>query len=71
MTPKRKSSRVQLELPLEIKVATWSPPRRIALAEKLERWARQLRVSAAILLRDEPKPTKRLKPIPQEKAALN
>lgn len=64
---------MQLELPLEMKVSTWSAPKRVAFAEKLERWAHQLRVSAFILEKDSKPagPPKKIKYLAATHAALN
>jgi hypothetical protein len=66
-------TRVTLEPELEQIAALWGPLHRLEMAAKLERWARQLRVSARITLRDRartsPKPV--LRPLPARKAALN
>ena len=52
MKTKNNLSRVQLEPELELEAALWTPERRRVVADKLERWARQLRISAAIMERD-------------------
>ena len=45
-------TKVTLEPELEEEVALYTPSQRLELARKMERWARQLRVSAFILRRD-------------------
>lgn len=49
---KTNKPRVQLEPELEEMVIGWSPERRRALAKKLNRWSKQLFISAKILERD-------------------
>jgi hypothetical protein len=64
--------RVTLEPELECEVGLFTPPERLELARKFERWARQLRVSAFILRRaQEPKRPAVLKVLPRRKLALN
>ena len=64
--------RVTLEPELECEVGLFTPPQRLELARKFERWARQLRVSAFILGRAaEPKGPAVLKALPRRKLALN
>ncbi|MGO9200947.1 MAG: hypothetical protein ACLQM8_10470 [Limisphaerales bacterium] len=64
--------RVTLEPELECEVGLFTPPQRLELARKFERWARQLRVSAFILRRAEgPKRPAVLKVLPRRKLALN
>lgn len=64
--------RVTLEPELEGEVGLFTPPQRIELARKFERWARQLRVSAFILGRDAaPKRPVALRALPRRKLALN
>lgn len=64
--------RVRLEPVLEKRAAEWSPSKRRMVAAKLERWARQLRISAKIIEKDQspppPRPQLGLHP---KKAALN
>lgn len=47
-----KSRRVKLEPELEEIAGFWSASKRLEMARKFRRWARQLRVSGLILLRD-------------------
>lgn len=65
--------RVTLEPELEAMAASWGPIHRLEMADKMERWIRQLRVSARITLRDRsrkiPKPS--LKVVPHRKLVLN
>lgn len=64
--------RVRLEPSLEIQVITLSPVQRRALARVYERWARQLRVSAKILERDQlPRPKPQLRPLVPRRLRLN
>ena len=65
-------SRVTLEPELEEVVALYTPGQRMELAQKFERWARQLRVSAFILRRAVT-PTGRavLRVLPRRRLALN
>lgn len=68
----RMKTRVTLEPELEEEAALLTPTQRILLAKKLERWARQLRVSAFIMRRDAaPKPRPYLKALSRRKLALN
>ena len=48
----QKSRRVRLEPELEEIAAFWSASKRLEMARKFKRWARQLRVSGVILFRD-------------------
>lgn len=41
---------VQLELELEIVASLWPPLRRLKAAKKFRRWARQLEVSAHVMI---------------------
>lgn len=67
-----KSVRVKLEPELEAEAMLLTPAQRIQMAAKLERWARQLRVSAFILRADaEPKPRPSLRALPRRRLALN
>lgn len=69
---KKKHPRVRLEPGLEEKALLWSPSKRLSVAKKLERWARQLRISAAILKADQgPKPPPCLKGLHPQKLVLN
>lgn len=64
--------RVKLEPELEAEVCLFTPAERIALARKMRRWARQLEVSAFILIRDAaPRRAAKLKFVSPVKAALN
>ncbi len=69
----RNSSRVTLEEKLEARAALWSPAKRLEMARMLERWARQLRVSAKIMLRDlnYQQPAKNIRRLSARKLALN
>jgi hypothetical protein len=68
--PKKK--RVLLEPSLEELASCWSPAKRIEMARKMERWARQLFISAAILQADSaPRPQPRLRRLPPRKLRLN
>lgn len=60
-TNKELKIRVRLEPELEDRAAAWSPEKREAVAAKLERWVRQLRISAAILKVDRKVDPPRLK----------
>jgi hypothetical protein len=72
MNNEQKSCRVTLEPSLQAQAALWSPAKRIEMARKLERWARQLIISAAILQADSAPPTPpRLKRLPIRKLRLN
>jgi len=67
-----KPSRVTLEPTLQEQAALWSPAKRIEMAKKLERWARQLIISAAILQADSTAPAPpRLKRLHPQKLRLN
>jgi hypothetical protein len=55
---------VRLEPDLEAIAGDLTPAARLLLARKLTRWARQLRVSAAILRRRAPTPRPALAPLP-------
>ena len=68
----QKKIRVRLEPGLEEEVSLLTPAQRVALARKFQRWARQLRVSARIILRDElPQPRPSLKPLPRRRLSWN
>jgi hypothetical protein len=66
-------NRVGLEPELEEIAGEWGPLYRLEMADKMERWIRQLRISARITLRDRfwrtPRPV--LKRLPLRKARLN
>jgi hypothetical protein len=66
-------NRVRLEPELERMAAQWGPLYRLEMADKMERWIRQLRVSARITLKDRfwKKPKSVLKPLPRRKLLLN
>ena len=68
-----KGYRVKLEPELEEIASLWPALKRLETARKLERWARQLRVSARIMIRDAaPSPRPRDVPtLPRRKACLN
>ena len=70
---KEKKSRVRLEPELEEMAADWGPLHRIEMAAKFKRWSRQLRISAAITLKDRswPKPTPAMPRVAHRLAALN
>lgn len=64
--------RVRLEPELEAIVSDWTASKRLAMARKLERWSRQLRVSAKIIIVDStPDRQLSLKFVPPRKQALN
>ncbi len=64
--------RVKLEPELEERAALWNPAKRRAVARKMQRWARQLIISAFVLERDaQSSPQQRLKVLPLQKARLN
>ena len=63
--------RVRLEPELELMAATWTPAQCEAHAKKLERFARQLRVKAAITRGDQKPLPRRLKQIPSNLALRN
>lgn len=64
--------RVVLEPELEEMAALWLPAKRFEMAQKMERWARQLRVSARILSQTYAQARKRGLPrLPLKKAKLN
>lgn len=67
--------RVTLEPTLEEQVKLMSPSKRRQLAAVYERWAHQLRVSAAILdlekKSQQPSPRRSLKPLPRRRQLLN
>jgi len=68
------SMRVKLEPELEEMAMLWPAARRLEAARKLERWARQLRISAKIMISDAlPKGKKPpcLPRVPRRKLALN
>jgi len=62
---------VTLEPELEEEASLWTPGQRRAFASKLERWARQLRVSAFILERRAARRTPSLKGVSVRQQRLN
>ena len=69
MEPK---SKITLEPILEERAVDWSASKCRLMAALYERWARQLRIRAAILDRDaSPKPAPHLKILPIRKSRLN
>lgn len=51
--------RVKLEPALERQAGAWGPHKRIEMAQKFMRWARQLKISVAVLradLQERPRP---------------
>lgn len=61
-----------MEPELEAMAGAWSPAKRLETARKLKRWARQLKVSAFILLADaSPRPPRVATTLPLRKARLN
>jgi len=66
-------TRVVLEPELQEVAAEWGPLHRLEVAAKFERWARQLRVSARITLRDRSLPKRKpvLRRLAPRKAVLN
>ena len=63
---------VQLELPLQEQAGDLNASQSRALAAKLERWAHQLRVKAAILdAHAQPRPRRGLRPLVRRRLALN
>jgi len=62
---------VTLEPELEERASLWTPEKRRAVAAKLQRWARQLTVSASVLERRRVSPPPRLKVLPMKKLVLN
>jgi hypothetical protein len=68
----RKHSQVTLEPELEAEACLMTSSQRREFARKLERWARQLRVSAVILDRvSAPKPPPSLTFVPRRRLLLN
>lgn len=68
---KENRARVTLEPELEQEAALWSPERRRAAANKMERWVRQLRISAAIMERDRQVSPPKLRVVRLRVAVLN
>jgi hypothetical protein len=72
--PDKKICRVRLEPELEEIAALWPAAKRFEVAQKLRRWAKQLRISAIIMASDgrgqKPKPAS-VPCLPRRKAALN
>ena len=65
-------NRVTLEPELEEIALLWGANKRLVVAAKLERWARQLKVSAKIMIKDSShvrRPS--LRALPRLKAVLN
>jgi hypothetical protein len=64
--------KVTLEPELELRASLWTAEKRRQVARKLQRWVRQLMISAAIMDRDaQPQPQPRLKVLPPAKLILN
>jgi hypothetical protein len=63
--------RVTLEPELEKRAALWPPAKRRKAASVYARWAKQLRLSAAIMERDEAKPRPSFKALAARHQALN
>jgi hypothetical protein len=67
--------RVRLEPELDEIAALWPPLKRLELSRKLQRWSRQLRVSAMIQIKDEreaaARPRPRLRSLSKRKQVLN
>lgn len=66
--------RVKLEPELEEIAAAWPVAKRFAMAQKFKRWSRQLRISALVMISDDPGRTARpraLRFVAPRKAALN
>jgi hypothetical protein len=66
--------RVRLEPELEKIAALWPAAKRFEVAQKLKRWAKQLRISAMIMASDGRGPKARpasVPSLPRRKAALN
>ena len=70
----KKVCRVRLEPELEAIAALWPAAKRFEVAQKLKRWAKQLRISAMIMVSDgrgqKPRPAS-VPSLPRRKAALN
>jgi hypothetical protein len=70
----KKLCRVRLEPELEEIAALWPAAKRFEVAQKLKRWAKQLRISALIMVSDgrgqKPRPAS-VPSLPRRKAALN
>lgn len=62
---------VRLEPDLEALAGDLTPAARLLLARKLTRWARQLRVTAAILRRRDPAARPALAPLPGRRLRAN
>ena len=74
MKTEKKLCRVKLEPELEEIAALWPAAKRFEVAQKLKRWARQLRISAQIMASDgrgrAPRPAS-VPSLPGRKALLN
>ncbi|MDB6018427.1 MAG: hypothetical protein JWR19_2916 [Pedosphaera sp.] len=71
---KKERKRVTLEPELEELALFWRPQMRLIVARKFARWARQLRVSAFIMIEQDRAASRRpasLRRVPPKKAALN
>ena len=69
---KKERCRVKLEPELEAMAVLWSPEMRRIIARKFRRWARQLEVSARIMIQEASyRPAKRLRRVRPEKALEN
>jgi hypothetical protein len=69
---KQLPKRVTLEPELEVLAREWNPEMRRVVARKFIRWARQLRVSARIMMLDASyRPAKRLRHVSPVKAKRN
>lgn len=70
---KNGTSRVRLEPELEEFAGNWGPLHCLEVADRWERWVRQLRMKARIILKDRsgPKPKASLRSVPPRKLAWN
>jgi hypothetical protein len=74
MKTDKKFCRVTLEPELEKMAALWPAAKRFEVAQKLNRWAKQLRISALIMASDGRGPGRRqvsVPVLPRRKATLN